>query len=52
MHRACDWEYLSDRARDQALRAIQAEKPSAAAVHQELCLLYCGRIIAATFRPR
>ena len=41
-----DAPYLSDRSFVEAIRAIQADHPAAAAVHQELCLLYTGRVLA------
>ena len=39
--------YHADRARGEAIRAISAATPDAAAIHQELCLRYSGRVIAA-----
>lgn len=39
--------YHADRARGEAVRAISAATPDAAAIHQELCLRYSGRVIAA-----
>ena len=48
-----DTPYLSDRSFTEAVRAIQAEHPAAAAVHQEMCLLYTGRVLADLLRgPR
>jgi hypothetical protein len=39
--------YHADRARSEAVRAIAADSAQAAAIHQELCLRYSGRVIAA-----
>ncbi|MBB5725183.1 hypothetical protein FHS97_001099 [Sphingomonas endophytica] len=39
--------YHADRARGEAVRAISAASADAAAIHQELCLRYSGRVIAA-----
>jgi len=39
--------YHANRARSEAVRAIGAASPAAAAIHQELCLRYSGRLIAA-----
>ncbi|MEH3104082.1 MAG: hypothetical protein PGN12_09280 [Sphingomonas phyllosphaerae] len=39
--------YHAERARDEAVRAMSASSPDAAAIHQELCLRYSGRVIAA-----
>jgi len=39
--------YHADRARGEAIRAISAASADAAAIHQELCLRYSGRVIAA-----
>ncbi|EZP49144.1 MULTISPECIES: hypothetical protein [Sphingomonas] len=48
-----DTPYLSDRSFTEAVRAIQADHPAAAAVHQEMCLLYTSRVIAGLLRrPR
>jgi len=47
-----DTPYLSDRSFTEAVRAIQAEHPAAAAVHQEMCLLYTGRVLADLLRGR
>ncbi|WBH17060.1 hypothetical protein [Sphingomonas radiodurans] len=44
-----DCAYFSQRARQEALRAIAAEHPVAAAIHQQLCLLYTGRVLDALF---
>ncbi|MEA1083345.1 hypothetical protein ACLBWH_05650 [Sphingomonas sp. M6A6_1c] len=45
-----DTPYLSDRSFVEAVRAIQADHPAAAAVHQEMCLLYTGRVLADLLR--
>lgn len=42
--------YLSERSFTEAVRAIQATHPAAAAVHQEMCLLYTGRVLADLLR--
>ncbi|WP_156460719.1 hypothetical protein [Sphingomonas sp. Leaf339] len=42
-----DCQYHADRARTEAVRAIEAGSSTVAAIHQELCLHYCGRVIAA-----
>ena len=42
--------YLSDRSFTEAIRAIQANHPAVAAVHQEMCLLYTGRVLADLVR--
>lgn len=47
-----DAPYLSDRSFAEAIRAIQAEHPAAAAIHQEMCLLYTGRVLAALLARR
>lgn len=47
-----DTPYLSDRSFVEAVRAIQADHPAAAAVHQEMCLLYTGRVLADLLRGR
>lgn len=39
--------YHAERARSEAVRAISASSTDAAAIHQELCLRYSGRVIAA-----
>ncbi len=39
--------YHANRARGEAVRAISATSADAAAIHQELCLRYSGRVIAA-----
>ncbi|MCU6454268.1 hypothetical protein LPN01_09270 [Sphingomonas sp. A2-49] len=44
--------YFSDRSFVEAIRSIQAEHPAAAAVHQEMCLLYTGRVLADLLRRR
>ncbi|MCP3735551.1 hypothetical protein M9979_11780 [Sphingomonas sp. RP10(2022)] len=41
-----DTPYWSDRSFVEAIRSIQADHPAAAAVHQQLCLLYTGRVLA------
>lgn len=38
-------EYLLTRAQDEAIAAIRAEHPSAAAAHQRLSLLYSAKAI-------
>ncbi|MGK6323954.1 hypothetical protein ACMGDM_12845 [Sphingomonas sp. DT-51] len=40
-------DYHAARARTEAVRAIAATSEAAAAVHQELCLRYTGRLLAA-----
>ena len=40
-------DYHARRAREEAVRAIAASDTAAAAIHQELCLRYSGRVIAA-----
>jgi hypothetical protein len=40
-------DYHAARARAEAVRAISATSAAAAAVHQELCLRYTGRLLAA-----
>lgn len=42
--------YFSDRSFVEAIRSIQADHPAAAAVHQEMCLLYTGRVLADLLR--
>ena len=42
-----DAAYHAARARSEAVRAIAATSASAAAIHQELCMRYSGRVIAA-----
>lgn len=37
--------YLSDRSFIEAVRAIQADHPAAAAAHHRLCVLYAGRVL-------
>jgi hypothetical protein len=44
-----DCTYHAERACDEAIRSIIADTPAAAAIHQELCLLHCGRVLAALF---
>ncbi len=44
--------YDADRARVEAVRAIEADSPVVAAIHQEMCLRYCGRVIAAMLTAR
>ena len=39
--------YHAERACGEAVRAMSAASPGAAAIHQELCLRYSGRVIAA-----
>jgi len=46
-----DTAYLSDRSFVEAIRSIQAEHPAAAAAHQQLCLLYTGRVLAGLITP-
>ena len=45
-----DTAYLSARSFVEAIRAIQAEHPAAAAAHLQLCLLYTGRVLAGLRR--
>ncbi|WP_375250182.1 hypothetical protein [Sphingomonas sp.] len=40
-------DYHAARAEAEAIRAIRADDPVVAAVHQDLCLRYSGRVIAA-----
>ncbi len=47
-----DTPYLSERSFVEAIRSIQAEHPAAAAVHQEMCLLYTGRVLAGLLDRR
>jgi hypothetical protein len=42
--------YLCDRSFVEAIRSIQAVHPAAAAAHQQLCLLYTGRVLAGLRR--
>lgn len=42
-----DCLYHADRARIEAVRAIESGSTVVAAIHQEMCLCYCGRVIAA-----
>ncbi len=42
-----DLDYHAARARQEVVSAITAGSAIAAAVHQEMCLLHCSRVIAA-----
>lgn len=41
-----DIPYLLQRAETEAVRAISSGSDGVAAVHQEMCLLYTGRVLA------
>jgi hypothetical protein len=43
---ADDMPYLSERSFEEAVRAIQAAHPAAAAAHEAMCLAYAGRVLA------
>ena len=45
-------DYFMHRSHTEAIRSIQSPHPAAAAVHQELCLLYIGRARAALLERR
>ncbi|WP_277981671.1 hypothetical protein [Sphingomonas phyllosphaerae] len=47
MYHDHDADYHAARARTEAVRAIVASSDAAAAIHQELCLRYTGRLLAA-----
>lgn len=47
MYRDDHADYHASRATREAVRAIGAETSASAAIHQELCLRYSGRVIAA-----
>ena len=45
-------DYLLARAETEAVRSIQAPDVRVAAIHQELCLLYTGRLLGEWLRRR
>ena len=47
-----DQTYLLNRAETEAIRSIQAPDVRVAAIHQEMCLLYTGRVLAEWLRKR